>query len=232
MKRNSSAVLGLSCAALLIACVAGCGMQAGTLFYFLGAGRLHTVEAEFALTEGPLLILVDDLNERLTWGPARDRIAEELAKELLEHEAAAKIIAPQTLKRHRRTQAGFDDLKCTQVGRLVGADQVLWIDVQAFYAEEEVHDTTQAASLAVTVRVINPNERKDRAKVRLWPSNREESPQDQGPHRRRAGPQAGKGNHQVLLQTPTAGRRGIDKPRQWYREHTDGAGRQLHAIRA
>ena len=151
-------------------------MQAGTLFYFLGAGRLHTVEAEFALTEGPLLILVDDLNERLTWGPARDRIAEELAQELLEHEAAAKVIAPQTLKRHRRTQAGFDDLKCTQVGRLVGADQVLWIDVQAFYAEEEVHDTTQAASLAVTVRVINPNERKDRAKVRLWPSNREGKP--------------------------------------------------------
>ena len=177
MKRNSRATIhAWFCAMLLAACLPGCGMQAGTVLYFLGAGRLHTVEAEFTLSEGPLLILVDDLDERLTWGPARERIAEELARELLEHEATAKIITPETVKRHRRTQADFDDLKCTQVGRLVGADQVLWLEVQGFYAEEEIHDTMRAASLAVTVRVINPNERKDRAKVRLWPPNREGKP--------------------------------------------------------
>jgi len=148
-------------------------VQAGTLLYWMGAGRLHKIEAEFILSEGPILILVDDLEERVTWAPARDLIAKEFARELLEHKATLKVISPETVRRFRRTHANFDDLKCTQVGRLVGAEQVLWIAVTAFYAEEEVHDTTQAASLSVTVRVINPNERKSRHKVRLWPTNRE-----------------------------------------------------------
>ncbi|MCP4592977.1 MAG: hypothetical protein GY842_19755 [bacterium] len=158
------------------AALAGCGAQAGGLLYFMGAGRLHTIEAEYTLAPGSLLILVDDLDERLTWGPARDRIAEELSKELLEHEAAEKIITPESVKRYRRTHPDFDELKCNQVGRLLGADQVLWLEVKAFYAEEEIHDTTHAASLSVTIRVIDPNERKDRHKVRLWPVNREGKP--------------------------------------------------------
>ncbi len=174
--RWSPGVAGALLVAPILACLTGCGMQAGTLLYWMGAGRLHQVDAEFTLSEGPILILVDDLNERLTWAPARDRIAEELGKQLLEHETTRKIISPETVKRHRRTHADFDDLKCNQVGRLVGADQVLWIEVQAFRAEEEVHDTTLAASISVTVRVINPNERKNRNKVRLWPPNREGKP--------------------------------------------------------
>ena len=163
-------------ATVFAACLSGCGAQAGTLLYWMGAGRLVQVEAEYVLGEGSILILVDDLHERLTWALARDSLAKELARELLEHQATQKIISPETVKRYRRTHANFDDLKCTQVGRLVGAEQVLWIEVVAFYAEEEVHDTTQAASISVTVRVINPRERTNRAKVRLWPSAREGKP--------------------------------------------------------
>jgi hypothetical protein len=158
---------------LLSACFAGCGPQAGAFLYWMGVGHGQQVDAEFTLSEGPVLILVDDFEERLTWAPARDYIAEALAKQLREHQAAQKVISPETLKQCRRTRTDFDDLKCTQVGRLVGADQVLWLEVNDFLAEEEVHEATQAASVSVTVRVINPHEQKDRAKVRLWPTDRE-----------------------------------------------------------
>ena len=161
------------CVVLLSACSAGCGMQGGTILYFMGAGRLQMVEAEYTLSEGPVLVLVDDLDERLTWAPARDRLAADLTRELLDHQVTQKVISPEAVKRHRRTHSNFDELKCTQVGRLVGADQVLWIEVTSFLAEEEIHDIARAAYLAVTVRVINPNERKDRGKVRLWPTGRE-----------------------------------------------------------
>ncbi|MFH0983807.1 MAG: hypothetical protein V2A79_20015 [Planctomycetota bacterium] len=154
----------------------GCGPQSATLLYWMGAGRFQQIEAEFKLSEGPLLILVDDLDERLTWAPARDLIAEALAKELLDHGATKKVIALETVQRFRRTHADVDTLKCNQVGRLVGAEQVLWIEVQSFLAEETVHDVSQAAALAVTVRVINPQETTDRTKVRLWPEQREGKP--------------------------------------------------------
>lgn len=185
MKRNSkisfprrvAIVAGLVCVVLLTTGAVGCGSQAGTMLYWMGAGKLHKIDAEFILSEeGPILILVDDLDEKLTWAPTRDRIAEELSTALLENEATRKIISPETVKRYRRTRVDFDDLKCTQVGRLVGADQVLWIEVKGFYAEEEIHDTTKAAFVSAAVRVINPNERKDRRKVRLWPTNREGKP--------------------------------------------------------
>ena len=143
------------------------------MLYWLGVGDDQKVEAEFTLSPGPVLILVDDPEERLTWGPARDQIAEGLAKILLENQGTQKIISPETLNRHRRTQADFDSLSCAQIGRLVGAEQVLWLEVKSFVAEEEIHDMTDAGALSVSVRVINPNEQKDREKVRLWPTERE-----------------------------------------------------------
>ncbi len=162
--------------ALLLMCVPGCGVKWGAVFYWMGAGRMHKVEAEYILSEGPILVLVDDLEGRLTWASTRERLAELLADELVERHATERVISPETVKRYRRTHADFDNLKCAPVGRLVGADQVLWVEVKAFFAEEEIYDTTKAATIAVMVRVINPNERKDRGKVRLWPANREGKP--------------------------------------------------------
>jgi hypothetical protein len=48
--------------------------------------------------------------------------------------------------------------------------------VQSFFAEEEVRDTTKAANISVTVKVIDPKEREDRRSVRLWPTGREGKP--------------------------------------------------------
>ncbi len=51
----------------------GCaGETFGGLLYHLFLPHSSRVTAEFTLADGPLLILVDDDWEQLTWPPARD----------------------------------------------------------------------------------------------------------------------------------------------------------------
>ena len=52
---------------------------------------------------------------------------------------------------------------------------MLWLEVQSFFAQEEIHDTRQAAILTVTVKVIDPKA-EERSQVRQWPSQREGKP--------------------------------------------------------
>ena len=59
---------GWCCGVVLALALAGCGPQGGAMLYWLGIGDDQKVEAEFTLGPGPLLILVDDPEERLTWG--------------------------------------------------------------------------------------------------------------------------------------------------------------------
>ena len=155
---------------------AGCGPQIGSALYFMGAGHLYKIEAEYEFGEAPVLILVDDLQGHLTWPQARDVLAEQIGKQLLKNEAATKIISPRTLRRFRRTHADLDDIPCNKLGRMLGAEEVLWVEIKAFYAEEEFHDTAQAAAVTVAVRVIDATEKENARKVRVYPTNSEGKP--------------------------------------------------------
>ena len=164
--RNSKPVATFA-AALLALC--GCGYQGGVLLSVLGAGQMHKVEAEYKLSDGPVLVLVDDLEERLTWPDARELLTEETTKLLIEHKATKKIISPETVARFRRGTPQFETRGAREIGRMVEADQVVWLEVKAFIAQEEMQDTSQAAILTVTVKVIDPNA-EERSQVRLWPT--------------------------------------------------------------
>lgn len=159
----------------MLVCVCGCGYQGGMLLSALGAGKMHMVDAEFKLGDGPVLVLVDDLEEKLTWPEARELLTDEMGKQLIEHKATKQIISPETVARFRRTSPEFEQRGVREVGRMSGADQVLWLEVQTFFAEEEMQDTSQAALLTVTVKVIDPNA-EERSKVRVWPATPEGKP--------------------------------------------------------
>jgi hypothetical protein len=151
----------------------GCGPRAGALAYALGIGGQHKVRAEYTLSPGPILILVDDYADRLFWPETGDMLATAVAEELLTHKATKKVIANDTLRKLRQVHQDFDQYSCRRVGETVGADQVLWLEVTEFFASETVEDTTVAARLGVTVKVINPKGTKEKGTVRLWPTQRE-----------------------------------------------------------
>ncbi len=169
--RRRSARLQAIAAPLLIWLVSGCGMGQGQLFYMLGFGRGKKVEAEFRLTDGPVLILLDDTTGAIDWPAARRYLVDELGQEFIKKKAAKKIIPPQTLMRLRQSRPNFEKCGCREIGELAGAEQVLWIEVRDFVVVEQFHDPTNAAYFAVTVKVINVLEKQRRSRVRLWPTS-------------------------------------------------------------
>ena len=149
--------------------ISGCGYSQGQLLYVLGFGRRAVVKAKFRLTERPILILIDDLSGRVDWPMATRYLADDLSQELIKRKAAGKIIPRQTLDNLRRNDPELDKRSCRRIGELVGAEQVLWIEVRDFYAEEVFFEASNAAYFNVAVKIIDAREKKNRSRVRLWP---------------------------------------------------------------
>ncbi|MCH8150292.1 MAG: hypothetical protein IH987_20330, partial [Planctomycetes bacterium] len=136
----------------LLVCT-GCGFSSGQLLYMFGLGRPRVVEAQFRLTERPILILLDDPDGRMDWPPAAAHFVDELAQALLENKAAVKIVPRQTLDGLRQTLANFGKRGCREIGELAGADQVLWVRVRDFLATDEIQEISRAANFtAATAR--------------------------------------------------------------------------------
>ena len=175
-RQASSSERGRSVPKVLLAVVfglsfGGCTYSGGELLYFLGFGQGQKVEARFRLTKRPVMILIDDVSERVDCPAATRYLFEDLAQELLKHKAASKVIPLQTVDHLRQSIPDFGKRGCREVGELGGAEQVLWIEVQDFLAEEQIQDATTAAYLSVTVKVINALEKESRTRVRLWPTS-------------------------------------------------------------
>jgi len=147
----------------------GCTYSAGKLLFMLGLGEGRLVPAEFKLTDGPLLIFVDDYRERMTSPLAARYVFEELSQELLRQKAAKKIIPLKTIDSLRQSHPNFNELSAREIGEIVGAEQVLWVEVQDFLADKQITNVSDAAYLNVTLKVLDPHETSRRSRVRLWP---------------------------------------------------------------
>lgn len=139
---------------------------------FLG-GKGEKVQAQFKLSEGPILVFIDDKNERIDWPAARRFLWDDMSQELLRTKSAMKIIPIETEDAIRQTTPDFGKLSCREVGERAGADQVIWIEVRDFLVPDQISEATNAAYFSVTVKVIDPRQKESRTKVRLWPTSPE-----------------------------------------------------------
>ena len=157
--------------AVSAAATAGCTYGAGEFLFAMGVGRGSRVPAEFTLTTGRLMVFIDDVHERVDWPPARAYLFDELTQALLRNEAATKIIPLETIEALRSSLPNFNELSAREVGEMVEADQVLWVETTEFFAQESFIDAGDAAYWTGTVKVINPKETESRSRVRLWPTS-------------------------------------------------------------
>lgn len=146
-------------------------MQGGALLYMLGVGQGRKIEAQFKLSDGPILIFVDDVHERVDWPPASKHLFNELSQELLRNKATKKVIPDETLDQLKQTLPDFPKRSCREIGERAGAAQVLWIEAQDYLGETEVFEASRAAYFSVTVKVIDPAPTTDRDRVRQWPAS-------------------------------------------------------------
>lgn len=150
--------------------LSGCGHWGG-IGYFLGFGRRTKIEALNTLPENTLLILVDDPAEKVRWPRARNLLAQYVGEELLTHKAVSAVVRPASLAKLRRMDPAFETYSATTVGRKLGAETVLFIEVRDFFAPKDIQDTSTAAKLTVSVRVLDVTQREHARKVRLWPTD-------------------------------------------------------------
>lgn len=174
MNRVTLTQRSLRCAVLMcFAClllVSGCGRYAG-LAYFMGAGRKTKIEAEFELPEGKVLVLVDDPAERVIWPRARQLLEHDLGEELLIHKAVKSVISPDSVARFRQSDQRFERYSASTLGDKLGADTIIWLEVREFFAPIEIEDTSTAAKIAVSIKVLTTHEEKRSDRVRLWPDD-------------------------------------------------------------
>lgn len=166
-RRSTLAVLLTSALSIFT----GCAYSGGELLFMMGFGSEAKVEAEFRLTDGPVMIFVDDMSEYIDYPPASRFLFDDLAQELLQNEAATKIVPPETIDQLRQTVPDFDKRGCREIGKLAGAEQVVWIQIEDFLADDKIFDANRAAYATATVKVINVLEDKRRTRVRVWPES-------------------------------------------------------------
>ncbi len=139
----------------------------------VSAGCSTKIDAKFRLAEGPVMVFVDDVHERLDWPAVRRYLWDDVTQELLRTGAAHRIVPLTTEDSLRQTLPDFSKRTCREIGEMAGADHVLWIEVQGFLADEMIVDSTNAAYFTVTVKVLDAREKQDRRKVRVWPDTLE-----------------------------------------------------------
>ncbi|MCP4246494.1 MAG: hypothetical protein GY778_05545 [bacterium] len=173
MTIKKSCSLGL--VLLSLAAGGGCaGMTQGKLLYFLGFGAGRKADAEFELTrDGPVLVLVDDYEEVFDSGRTPGVLADLVGKELIEQKATDKVVPPARLAKARREDQGYENRGAREIGERLGAHQVVWLEAREYYAPKDVEEIAAAARLSVTVKVLNALETENRARVRLWPTERQ-----------------------------------------------------------
>lgn len=157
--------------AMALPWIAGCTYTGGQLLFLLGLGKGKLIKAKFTLTEDPILIFVDDPGERITWPATFAHISDALSRQLLEHEAAKKIIPNATLQRVRQADPEFEKRSCRRIGEKTGATQVLWIQVLDCLVTPDVYDTGHAAFVNVAVKVIDVKWEEHDGRARLYPKS-------------------------------------------------------------
>lgn len=156
----------------LLASLAGCEYSGGEFLFMTGLFKRPNIDAKFKLTDGPVAVIVDDFGELCHWPEAPGILERRVIEQLGKHHAAARLISPMKAKAMRGSYPEFDKRGFRELGRLLGADQVVAIEVRAFKASVEVREVSAAARMSVALKVIDSREHTEGRRVRLWPTSR------------------------------------------------------------
>lgn len=149
-------------AALAVAAAfgAGCNILGPAFFFAHGPPR---VPALYQLPrERPMVVLVDDPDNRIGSRQFRIEMARVVEERLLAEEKVDTVIESQQLMRVLARERAEDRMTIGEIGRAVGAEVVIWIGVQSFELLRDAENIAPRAALRVKVLDVVAEER-------LWP---------------------------------------------------------------
>lgn len=160
--KNNAGLFGLL--ALLLLPSAGCVQLAALAANVTGGDK---VPAEYTLTKGPLLVLIDP-GENVVIEPYSVRQMHKTISDLfLEMGANRRVVPYENWQALQQSAKDYSRLSIRQIGEKLGADQVLYIRVDRFVLEEEPASPIYKGEAVVRVKVLSTEAKHD---VRLWPT--------------------------------------------------------------
>ncbi len=172
MKRVVLSALLLS----FLAPLSGCKLF-GALAVNLGLVPSKKVEALYAFGAGPVLILVDDDAELVTWSQTALHLSERIqhyvgkARRAQGNKIEATFVRPRNVAALRRDDPGFDRRSIPEIAEILSASEVLWIQIVQFVVSGDAESAEQLNAITVRVKVFDPN--LPRSQRRVWPDTRD-----------------------------------------------------------
>ena len=157
----------LTCAALAF-CAWGCQPIIQFIAVMSGGER---IAAQVKLTEGRLLILIDDYEDLVTEPRAIEEVHKSISAVFLEKVVNDQVVPFAEWQELRHTDKEYDQLSVRAIGEKLGAEQVLYLRVTRFALSDEPGADIYRGRFNVRVKVITTKPIRD---TRLWPEREDQ----------------------------------------------------------
>jgi hypothetical protein len=120
-------------------------------------------------SESRLLVLVEDYAHQEAYELASRELSNRLSRELRQRGIVRETIPHERLMALRFETPRFHALKIPEIGQKLGADLVLYVQIEKFQLKDNYNDTMWHGLFEATVRVVKASGEGD---PRLWPRDR------------------------------------------------------------
>ncbi len=142
-------------------------MLSGCQAIFVGLEKMFPKEKVSALYKLPgnktVLVFPDDLQNPVSYPPVKRQLSLQLSDILKRQRIAAQTVAYEKLVDLRSSEPQFNLMGICKIGRKLGADLVVYVNIEQFTLKDNPVDTLWRGRLAGRIKVV------DVLKGRLWP---------------------------------------------------------------
>jgi hypothetical protein len=114
--------------------------------------------------EKTVLVFPDDLTNPVSYPPLKRELAENISAFLKENKVVADVIPYQRLADLQANDPNFNRMSIGTIGRKLGVDYVIYINIELFTLKEAAEDTVWHPNMEGRVRVVDVSTGK-----RTWP---------------------------------------------------------------
>jgi len=150
--KSSTAYCLLSTFFSLLLFLNGCNIMGALAYKTMGPNK---IPAEYTPLKEPTLVLAESYGQANDLQPYADQLGNLVAKELLAHKVAPLVDDSKLMTLRGEKANGYDKMKIPDVGRAVGAKQIIYIDLRQCAIESVQGSDMFQGAIEANVRVVD-----------------------------------------------------------------------------
>jgi hypothetical protein len=151
-------IVGLLCGCAAIACLVGCLAVQGCMVVGAVAYKLSPppkIQAVYKLPSAKTLVLVENFRNPGVSDQDAERLGREISDQFKKHKIAP-VVDPDKLFEYRSDKgSAFDQMTIAAIGRAMGANQVLYVDIVDFGGDWTLASDMLHPKADIRVRVVD-----------------------------------------------------------------------------